>query len=106
VQPSNEQVRVAIESLRQDAAMWTGMASELREAGRVADRLDLQALHFSYIADKLGMTELYHDLQNLMGQYLAQGAENFDSLAQALRSAADGYEEDERNAVHRIRTIY
>lgn len=106
MQPNGSQVEAAIDALRQDAAMWLEMSGAMRAAAGVADRLDLTALHFSYLGDKLDMTDLYEQIKQLMVDYLRQGAENFDSIARALRTAAAGYEEDERNAVHRMRGIY
>jgi len=37
---------------------------------------------------------------------LNEGAENLNDLAGALRAAADGYEQDEINTVHRMTGIY
>jgi hypothetical protein len=104
--PTDAQVTAAISALRTDAGMWHGMADELREAARVAGRLDLAALHFSYLGDKAGLTDAYREIQDKLIGLLGEGATNFDSMGKALRTAADGYDEDERNAVHRMRGIY
>jgi hypothetical protein len=106
MQPDATQIKVAVEAMRADAHMWLDMADEIREAGRVADRLDLSALHFSYIADQFGMTELYRDVREKMVRLLSDGADCFESLTTALRTAADGYEADEQAGVHRFRNIY
>jgi hypothetical protein len=104
--PTDAQVTAAISALRTDASMWLGMADELREAAGVAGRLDLAALHFSYLGDKAGLTDAYRDIQDKLIRLLGEGAANFDSMGKALRTAADGYDEDERHAVHRMRNIY
>ncbi len=104
--PNDQQVRAAIDALRTDAGTWDAASDELREAARVGARLDLSALHFSYLGDKLGLTQVYQQLQDRLCRLLTQGADNLTALSTALRSAADGYEQDERNAVHRMTGIY
>jgi hypothetical protein len=63
-------------------------------------------VHFSYIGDQVGLTEIYHKLQDRLCRLLTEGSDNFQSLTTALRSAADNYEQDEANAVHRFTGIY
>jgi hypothetical protein len=96
----------AIEALRKDEGTWDEASDELREAAAVAARLELSALHFSYLADKLGLTEVYQRLQERLQQLLLEGADNFTALSGAMRAAADGYEQDEVNTVHRMTGIY
>lgn len=104
--PTGQQIKVAIEALRKDASTWDAASDDLREAARVGARLDLSPLHFSYIGDKLGLTEVYQQLQQRVCRLLTEGVDNFTAMAAALRSAADGYEQDERDAVHRLTDIY
>ena len=104
--PSEQQIKAAIEALRKDAATWDAGSAELRDAAMVAGRLELSALHFSYLADQLGLTEVYQQLQQRLYHLLNQGSDNFVELAGALRAAADGYEQDEANTVHRMTGIY
>lgn len=104
--PSQGQIDVAIQALRDDAQRWRAAAGELEIAGQVAGEMDLQAFHFSYIGDKIGVTEAYGKLQERMIDLLNGGATNFHSVAQALTMAADGYQEDDRNAEHRIRNVW
>ena len=104
--PSEQQILAAIGALRRGAGRWDEASGELRRAAAVAGRLDLSALHFSYLADQLGLTEVYQQLQDRLGQLLNEGADNFTALYGALIEAADGYENDETNAVHRMTGIY
>ncbi len=67
---------------------------------------DLAAVHLSYIGDKVGLVDMYRNLQDRLIRLLNEGTETFESLAAALRSAADGYERDEAEAVHRLNNIY
>jgi hypothetical protein len=104
--PNEQQVKAAIATLRKDAGTWDAGAEQLREAAGAAMGLNLDAFHFSYLADQLGFTEVYQQLQDRLYKLLNGGAENLNSLAEALRLAADGYEQDENNAVHRMTGIY
>jgi len=104
--PNEQQVKAAIGALRQDASKWDAGAAELRDAAGAAGQLALSALHFSYLGDKLGLTETYQQLQMRLYRLLNEGAENLNDLAGALRAAADGYEQDEINTVHRMTGIY
>lgn len=104
--PSEEQIKAAIGALRRDASTWDAAAGEMRTAAGVAAGLQLSAVHFSYLADQLGLTETYEQLQMRLYRLLNEGADNFGELAGALRVAADGYERDEENAVHRMTGIY
>jgi uncharacterized protein YukE len=105
-QPTGDQIRASLAAMREDAAMWRHMAGELTEAAKIADRLDLEALHFSYVGDKLGMTRTYQAIQAKMIALMTQGAANFATIAQALNKAADGYEEDDRRGAHRLNNTY
>ncbi len=104
--PSQDKVEVAIQTLRDDAQKWRAAAGELDAAARVTGEMDFQAFHFSYIGDKIGITESYRLLQDKIVDLLAGGATNFRNVAQALTLAADGYERDDRNAVHRLKGVW
>jgi len=106
MQPDSQQVQAAMEAMRADAAMWQDMATEMRAAAQVAGRLDLGRLQFSLIADGLGMTDLYQQVQERFGQLIGQGADTFEATAGALTTAAAGYDADERASVHRLKNIY
>jgi len=104
--PTQGQVDVAIQSLRDDAQKWRAAAGELEIAARIATEMDFQAFHFSYIGDKIGVTETYRLLQDKLIDLLNGGATNFRNVAQALDMSADGYQEEDRNAVHRLKNIW
>jgi len=104
--PSPQQVDVAIQALRDDAQKWRAAAGELEIAARVAAEMDFQAFHFSYIGDKIGVTDAYRMLQDKLIDLLNGGAANFRSVAQALNISANGYQEDDRNAEHRLKNVW
>jgi len=104
--PTDQQIQAAIHALREEGDRWAVGSDALLDAAGVAARLELSALHFSYLADQLGLTEVYQQLQQRLCTLLNEGAANFTALSAALKDAADGYEQDENNAVHRMTGIY
>jgi uncharacterized protein YukE len=104
--PSEQQIKAAIGALRKDASAWDAAAAELRDAAGIAGGLPLSPLHFSYLGDQLGLTEVYQQLQQRLYRLLNEGVDNLTELAGALREAADGYEQDEIDTVHRMTGIY
>lgn len=104
--PSKEQIEVAIEALRAGGAMWQQHADVMDAASAAARALSLGPFELSGVASATGLVETYAQLQAKLGTLLRQGATNFDNIGGALKVAADGYEQDERDAVHRMRGIY
>jgi hypothetical protein len=101
--PDSHQVRVALDALRSDAGKWEGVADTFGSAARQAGRLDLSALHFTYLGDKVGLVDTYHAIQDTFVTLLNEGATNFENMAVVLRRAADDYERDDEAGAHDIR---
>lgn len=104
--PTGEQVTAAIGALRKDAAKWIDMADQMDAAAQAAAGLGLSARHFTGLGHLMGLDTLYTEVQDTIVTLLRQGSANFDAVAAALKMAADGYEQDEVAAVHRMRNIY
>ncbi|RAO08409.1 hypothetical protein GUI43_04058 [Micromonospora noduli] len=104
--PSPQKLTVSIGKLREDAAVWDDAGDIMRDAAQVAARLELAALHFSYIGDQIGLVDVYQQLQDRLIRLLTEGSHTFETIAMSLRHAADGYERDEADGVHRLNNIY
>ncbi len=104
--PTPEQYQVALQALRDDADTWDQCAGDLGAAMSTADGLDLEALHFSYVADKLGVTALYHQFQAKMVGLLGEGQTMSAAVAAALRSSAQTYQQEEESGVHRMNNVW
>lgn len=105
-QPSADQITAALHALRADARAWAAAADQLTDAAQNARRLSLDAFHFTYIGDQLGVTEAYRSLQEKIVVLLGQGAANLDSLAVALQASANTYQAEDEAGVHRLRKIW
>ena len=104
--PSKETVEAAIQSLRMDAVAWGQAGAGLRQAAIAVDGLDFDRFHFSHAGDLVGLTDMYRQVQIKVARLLGEGADNFARVAAALTTAADGYERDERNAVHEMLGVW
>ena len=104
--PTQDQYQVALQALRNDADKWETCGTDLGAAKGTAEGLDLEALHFSYIADKLGVTALYQQFQNKLVTLLGEGQTMSANVANALRASAQTYQEEEEAGVHRMNNIW
>jgi hypothetical protein len=104
--PTQDQYQVALQALRNDADKWDQCSTDLGTAKSTADGLDLEALHFSYIADKLGVTALYQQFQAKMVGLLGEGQTMSANVATALRNSAQTYQQEEESGVHRMNNIW
>ena len=100
--PSADEIRVALDALRADAREWLDWAGALAHASTVVGRLDLTANEMCALSAIVGLPETYAAFQQRVAALATQGAAGFTAMADALTAAADGYERDERNAVHRM----
>jgi hypothetical protein len=104
--PTQDQYQVALQALRNDADKWDRCAADLGAAKGTADGLDLGALHFSYVADKLGVTALYQQFQAKMVGLLGEGQAMSVDVATALRNSAQTYQQEEESGVHRMNNVW
>jgi hypothetical protein len=105
-QPDGRQVEAAIHALRGEAALWDDLANQVLAMSGTAANLTLTSFDFSGLGHLAGVDTLYTDLQQRITDLLTQAMHNFVSTALALDNAAEGYERDEQNAVHRMRDVY
>lgn len=104
--PTKDQYTVALAALRDDAKQWQGCSDDLAAAKSTADTLDLEALHFSYVADKLGVTQIYTEFQNKMVRLIGEGEAMCASVANALNESAQTYQAEEEAGVHRMNNVW
>ncbi|OLF05801.1 hypothetical protein [Actinophytocola xanthii] len=104
--PTQDQYEVALGALRADADTWEQCAADLDAAKGTAGGLDLEALHFSYVADKLGVTAIYQQFQDKLVRLLDEGRTMSTAVAAALRASAQTYQEEEEAGVHRMNNIW
>ncbi|BCB74269.1 hypothetical protein GCM10022251_73380 [Phytohabitans flavus] len=104
--PTDEEIRVAIAALRFDASEWREWARTLDRASTVVDQLGLSLDDMCVLSGMVGLPETYAEVRLRARTLATQGALRFREVAGALTAAADGYERDERNAVHRLRGVW
>lgn len=79
------------DDIRINAAQWRDIAAAMSEAARCVARLSLGAKEFSFIADMLGMVDLYRETQDHLLALLGEAERTHEWLALALDTAADNY---------------
>ncbi|MGN9912933.1 hypothetical protein ACTMTJ_35890 [Phytohabitans sp. LJ34] len=104
--PTDEEIRVAIAALRSDADDWREWAGTLARASTVVDELGLSVSDMCALSAVVGLPEAYATLRHHAHMLAVQGSLRFAEVADALAEAADGYERDERDAVHRLRGVW
>ncbi|BCB89061.1 hypothetical protein [Phytohabitans suffuscus] len=104
--PTDEEIRVAIAALRSDAHEWREWARALARASTVVEELGLSVNDMCALSAAVGLPETYAALRDRAGTLAGQGVVRFTEVAGALSAAADGYERDERAAVHRLRGVW
>jgi len=104
--PSKETVEVAIQALRDDAQVWRFGGGELDTAAARASSYAFAPADFSYLGEVIGLSDKYRAVQQKLVAVLNEGAAHFRSIANALNSAADQYQADERNAVHLTKNVW
>jgi len=104
--PSHDTVVAALQALRGDASAWHSDAVQMRTGSRAAAALALDPAVFSGLGEVTGYPVVYHRLVAKVVALFDGGAANFDAVGTALTTAADGYDQDERNAVHLMRGVW
>jgi hypothetical protein len=92
---------VALPALRRDAGEWRKSGDALTLAANDAATHTFAPGDFSYFGEVAGLYEIYSKLQTKVVRLLNEGATQFHAIGGALDSAANQYEQDENNAVHR-----
>jgi hypothetical protein len=100
--PPHNTIVAAVKALRGDAVQWRQHADTAVAAGTVVESLGLGTFDLSYFGETTGLVEVYGKLQAKMAQLCGEAADNFAGVAAALESAAEGYDQDERAAVHQL----
>jgi Skp family chaperone for outer membrane proteins len=100
-QSGRPDVVVAAGALESDAVRWTGMAADLRAAAATAAGQVLSTSAFSFAGREVAAA--YDALRARVATLLAEGAENLDAVAAALRAGAAAYTAEEAAAAARLR---
>lgn len=99
--PGEPDVTVSRDALEADARRWTDAAADLRAAAAAAQRQVLATSAFSFAGREVATA--YDALRRRTATLLAEGADNLDAVAAALRAGAEAYAADEAAAADRLR---
>ena len=96
--PGRPDVTASLQALESDAMRWNDAAADLRAA---AADLVLGAGAFSFAGREVAGA--YEALRSRTAMLLAEGADNLDAVAAALRAGAAAYTAEEAAAARRLR---
>lgn len=82
------------------------MATTVGTAKGAAAGFGLGESQLSWASAPTGLLSTYQEAQDKVLQLLGEAEQNFDDTGAALDKAADGYEDDERHAVHRMKHVW
>ena len=102
--PSEEQVKAAISQLYSWAQMWRDMANVAGAAHTNASNLTLERYDVTLKGGEFLST--YNQFHQLSLTRLSDAKTTFNWIAGQLQSAANEYNTDEVNAVHRMTQVW
>ncbi|MEJ2862434.1 hypothetical protein [Actinomycetospora flava] len=92
-------VDVALDALRDDAAVWRSASDRLEVRRMTLETVTVDPLAFSQWGVDAGLDRSYEDLRRRIDQVIAQGVEAFRAVSASLDGAASVYgQEDAENA--------
>ena len=98
--PTHDEVTVACDALRSDAAKWMTASDEMAAASSAAQSLVLGREQFGFAAESHGVAAAYKALQDRIAHLLTGADTEFDKIAAALKTAADAYESEDAAGAH------
>ena len=106
--PSPEEIRIVTDALLAEAGKWAALSDDVATVRQRAAGLDLAPTAF-FVGNLVttGPAKAAYDaLQDRVIALLGQAATEFDQLDQALRRAADRYDESDGRAAVDLTAIY
>ena len=99
-------LKVAIDALRTDAALWDEIGSAVSSAGSAAGLLGLSETTMSFAAERTGLLATYNALADRMADLLTDAGTVHHRLAVTLDQAAAAYEANDERAAARFRGVW
>ncbi|TDD56545.1 type VII secretion target [Saccharopolyspora elongata] len=100
--PTHDGLKVFPNALRLDAQTWEAASKKIRTAAKTADGLDLTIEHFGFLADELGATAVYQELQEKLVLLLDGAAANSADVSEALEKCASTYERQDEDSATKL----
>ena len=101
--PSEEQVAVATDALRNEAVEWDAQSATLGELSAKVAAMEFGRLEAGLFQLMVGP---YNDVIHGVSARCQEGATAMTEIAKTLRSVAGTYDAEDKAAEHRIRNIY
>lgn len=95
--PTKDDIKIALDAMRADAGVWTNASDEMTAAGVASGNLILTQAQLGWAAQGHGIVTAYTEVQQKIVLLLSGAQDEFDKVANSLRTAADTYEQQEHH---------
>lgn len=99
-------LQAAIRALRDDAGMWSDVASTTSTAARAVEGMTLSEGELSWASRPTGLLETYEEIRAKVGRLLGEATTNYNSLSNTLNRVATAYETSDQAALNRMRGVW
>lgn len=99
-------LKAALEALRSDAQVWSGIADTTETASRATDNLCLGEGDLSFASVSTGVLSQYEAVRAKAKQLLDQATTGCDGMSNALLSAASAYEISDEFGSSRLKGVW
>lgn len=99
-------IQTALEAMRSDAKIWDNAGEDLQAPRSAAGRVTITGADVSMWAADRGLHATYESARAKLEDLLRQAADNFHSMADALRDSADTYQREEEANMHKFDSTY
>lgn len=101
--PNPDDVKVAIEALRTAAKEWDKASDELRHIAAEMASLEIRKVHMGLAAP---IAKPYEETRDGLEVLLLEASEQAYNISDALKFAANSYQKDEEEGIHRLKSIW
>jgi len=101
--PNRAEVQVATAALRTEGGVWLHQSDQLEAVVHKADGLRMGRLEAGVFQV---LVSAYDEVVEQVVGRCREGRARMEEIGQALRRAADVYDEEDRSGAHRFRNLY
>jgi hypothetical protein len=101
--PTPQQVKVATDALRKEAAVWDTESAELGKIGPKAEHLRFNRIEAGLFQVIIGT---YGDLINQVIARSNEGTAQMTEIGKTLRDVADTYDREDASNEHKLKNVY
>jgi hypothetical protein len=99
-------LKAAIKALRDDAGVWSNVATTTSNAASAVNGLTLTEGEMSWASRPTGLLATYEEIRTKVHTLLGEATTNFNNLSSTLNRVATAYENSDQAAVNRMHGVW